>query len=136
TARDARMVGREPPRLVLGRSVEPSEVVGGGLLIFDLRAAGRLSAYPTAARPAAAPPPPPPTTPAPRIWRTRRSHSAAQAGASAPGAGGSWRHRPEGRADASRRRRRSCRPPRPRRSGRPPPPRGRRGRPSGRAWRR
>jgi len=41
TARDARMVGREPPRLVLGRSVEPSEVVGGGLLIFDLRAAGR-----------------------------------------------------------------------------------------------
>src|SRR5439155_8839 len=39
TARDTRMVGREPPRLVLGRSVEPSEVVGGGLLIFDLRAA-------------------------------------------------------------------------------------------------
>ncbi len=38
TARDAYRTGREPPRLVLGRAAQPGEVVGGGLLVFDLRA--------------------------------------------------------------------------------------------------
>ncbi len=37
TARDAFRTGREPPRLVLGGAVQPREVVGGGLLVFNLQ---------------------------------------------------------------------------------------------------